>query len=288
MTHRFECPYAAGNVIKIHLKTPDGLEATADASILKVFKPSTVPSVMLIRMTCSSLRLEGDMIWKLFDRRFATQLRADEEIPPWTPEIETAYRQFILDGGAAEFVTQLKEEEYSDDEDSDDEDSDDEDSDDEDNDDEDSDDEDSAWSAAMNETYLHNRILDRYKTEVQVYRNRKEIQGTDMPKLRAFAIMPVPFPGQTGSGYTDIPGILLQYIDGLPLTVIAEHTPRKSWQIICRELLGILCHMVREGRGNGSKVTMIDFVICKSHQDYENDYEWDTWKSYDGEEGAVG
>ncbi|KAJ5565767.1 hypothetical protein N7535_007405 [Penicillium sp. DV-2018c] len=278
MTHRFECPYAAGNVIKIHLKTPDGLEATADASILKVFKPSTVPSVMLIRMTCSSLRLEGDMILKLFDRRFATQLRADEEIPPWTPEIETAYRQFILDGGAAEFVTQLKEEEYSDDEDSDDEDSDH----------EASDDEDRAWSAAMNETYLHNRMLDRYKTEVQVYRNRKEIQGTDMPKLRAFAIMPVPFPGQTGSGYTDIPGILLQYIDGLPLTGAIGNIVRNGDRRILNEDVKTRCHMVREGRGNGSKVTMIDFVICKSRQDYENDYEWDTWKSYDGEEGAVG
>ena len=59
-------------MIKIHLKTLDGLKATADANIIKVFEPFTLSSVLLIRIAYSSLRLEGDMILKLFNRRFAT------------------------------------------------------------------------------------------------------------------------------------------------------------------------------------------------------------------------
>lgn len=77
------------------------------------------------------------MILKLFDRRFATQLREDEKIRPWNPDTETEYRQFILDGGASEFVTQLNDGETP---------------------------EGSTWSAAMDETYLHDHMLDLYKT----------------------------------------------------------------------------------------------------------------------------
>ncbi|KAJ5970428.1 uncharacterized protein N7479_000346 [Penicillium vulpinum] len=277
MTHEFECPYAVGNVINIHLKTPDGLEATADANIIKVFEPFTLSSVMLIRMACSSLGLEGDMILKLFDRRFATQLREDEKIRPWTPDTETEYRQFVLDGGVSEFVTQLNDGETP---------------------------EGSIWSAAMDETYLHDHMLDLYKTEAQVYSNLKEIQGTDIPKLLASAIMPIPYPCQTSSEYTDIPGILLQYIEGFPLTDIEEYTLRESWQAICEDAirvinrigdLGILTEdvktrsfIVREDAGNGFKVTMIDFALCKFRQDYKDVYAWDKWKSIQDEEGAVG
>ncbi|KAJ6188445.1 hypothetical protein N7519_003353 [Penicillium mononematosum] len=277
MTHEFECPYAVGNVIKIHLKTPDGLEATADANVIKVFEPFTLSSVMLIRMACSALGLEDDMILKLFDRRFATQLREDEKIRPWTPETETEYHQFILDGGASEFVAQLNDGEAP---------------------------EGSTWSAAMDETYLHDHMLDLYKTEAQVYSNLKEIQGTDIPKLLASAIMPIPCPAQTSSEYTDIPGILLQYIEGFPLTDIEEYTPRESWQAICEDAiriinliddLGILnedvktrSFIVRGHAGNGFRVTMIDFALCKFRQGYKDAYEWDKWKSIQDEEGAVG
>ncbi|PLN83094.1 hypothetical protein BDW42DRAFT_68395 [Aspergillus taichungensis] len=276
MANEFECPYAVGNVIKIHLKTPDGLGATADANIIKIFEPFTLSSVMLIRMACSSLRLEGDMILKLFDRRFATQLREDEKIRPWTPDTEGEYRRFIHDGGAAEFVTQLNDDETP---------------------------EGSTWSAAMDETYLHDHMLDMYKTEIQVYSTLREIQGTDIPKLLATAIMPIPYPGQTGSEYTDIPGVLLQFIKGFPLTEIEECAPRESWQAVCEDAiriinrigdLGILnedvktrSFIVREDAGNGFKVTMIDFALCKFRQDY-NDYNWDKWKSLQDEEGAVG
>ncbi|KAJ5245117.1 hypothetical protein N7489_005213 [Penicillium chrysogenum] len=275
MTHEFEYPYTVGNVIKIHFKTPDGLESTADANIIKVFEPFTLSSVMLIRMACSSL--EGDMILKLFDRRFATQLREDEKIRPWTPDTETEYCQFILDGGASEFITQLNDGETP---------------------------EGSTWSAAMDETYLHDHMLDLYKTEVQVYNTLKEIQGTDIPKLLASAVIPIPCLGQTSSEYTDIPGILLQYIEGFPLTDIEEYTPRESWQAICEDAirvinrigdLGILnedvktrSFIVRKDAGNGFKVTMIDFALCKFRQDYKDVYDWDKWKSIQDEEGAVG
>lgn len=68
--------------------------------ISSVFEPFILSSVVLIWVACSSLRLEVDMILKLFDGRFATQLGKNEKIRPWAPDTETEYRQFILDGGS--------------------------------------------------------------------------------------------------------------------------------------------------------------------------------------------
>ena len=275
--HRFRHPFAVGNVIKIHLKTPDGLEATTDAEIIKVFEPFTFSSVVLIRMACSTLGLGGDVVLKLFDRRFATGLRKDEMIGPWTPDRETEYRQFVHDGGASKFVTQLNDGEAP---------------------------EDSTWSAAMEETYLHDHISDLHETEFQVYSNLKELQGTDIPQLLASAVMPDPSSTQASSEYFDIPGILLQYINGFPLTEMAERTPRESWQAICEDAirivnlagdLGILNKdvktrnfIVHESSRNRFKVTMIDFALCNFRQEYEDAYDWDKWKSIQDEEGAVG
>ncbi|KAJ5197515.1 hypothetical protein N7449_007994 [Penicillium cf. viridicatum] len=59
-------------------------EVLTDARIIKLFEPFTLSSVMVVRIACSDLALEGDMALKLFDRRFATQLRKDEKLRPWT------------------------------------------------------------------------------------------------------------------------------------------------------------------------------------------------------------
>lgn len=276
-THYFRCPYTVGNVIKIHLKTPDELEATEDAKIIKVFEPFTLSCVVLIQMTCSTLKLEGNMVLKLYDRRFAAQLREDEKIRPWTQDREMEYHRFILGGRATKFISQLNNGETPGC---------------------------STWSAAMEETYLHDQMSDYYNAEVQAYNHMKGIQETDVPQLLASAVMCAPAPCQRSSEYVDIPGILLQHIEGFPLPDIAEHTPRESWQAICEDAirivhtisdLGILnedvnirSFIVRGNLKDGFKMVMIDFGLCKFRQDFEGVHEWEQWKANQDEEGAVG
>lgn len=43
---------------------------------------------MVVRLDHPELASEGDMVLKLFDRRFATQLRENELICPWTVPLE--------------------------------------------------------------------------------------------------------------------------------------------------------------------------------------------------------
>jgi len=108
------------------------------------------------------------------------------------------------------------------------------------------------------------------------------------------------------SEYLNIPGILLHYIGGFPLTDIADYAPRESWQTICEDAiriinligdLGILNEDVKTrsfiahedmDAENEFKVTMTDFALCKFRREYEDDYAWDTWKAMQDEEGAVG
>ena len=102
----YRCPYVVRNTIELHLDIPyDG--RTTKATILKVFEPFTLSCVMVVRLSCSALALEGDMVLKFIDRRLAKQLREDEMIKPWTSDIEKGHHRFILDGGAAKFIHML-------------------------------------------------------------------------------------------------------------------------------------------------------------------------------------
>lgn len=60
--------------------------------------------------------LGNPTVLKLFDRRFASQLREEAEVEPWTMESEAQYHRFIQNGSAAEFITSFDEDYMSEDE----------------------------------------------------------------------------------------------------------------------------------------------------------------------------
>ncbi|CAI7597797.1 unnamed protein product [Penicillium viridicatum] len=101
-----QCPYVVDNTIKLRLQMKDN-EVSTDVRIIKLFEPFTLSSVMVVRIACSDLALGGDMVLKVFDRRFVTQLQKDEKLRPWTSDIESDYHQFVLDGGASQFITEV-------------------------------------------------------------------------------------------------------------------------------------------------------------------------------------
>ena len=271
----------AGKIIKLQLKTPfDG--QTIDARIIKVFEPFTCSSAMVVRLACPTTTWEGDMVLKLFDRRFATELRQHDEISPWTLDIEQNYHQFILDGNAAKLVAELTADRElllrnSD-----------------------------NWNSSQEETYLHDYMQGLYERETQAYNTLTDIQGKDIPRLFSCVTMPSSTSAHNNllSEYIDIPGILLQYIEGFPLTDIAIYAPRDSWQSICEDAIrivnlvgdrGILNEdvksrnfIVQRRPENKFHVFMIDFALCNFREEYPDETEWEMWKATQDEEGAVG
>lgn len=252
------------------------------ARITQVFEPFTLSVAMVVLLDSPALGLEGHMVLKLFDRRFAAQLRKDENINPWTTDIKKKYHHFIVDGSASKFITELNSNSNMAEEEGD------------------------TWDDCQNEAYLHDHMQDLYETEVEAYNTLKDIQGKHVPQLFACLTVPTSSSSQEASvkKYIDIPGILLQYVDGFPLTDIATHAPREMWQSVCDEAIqivhlighrGILnedvktrSFIVRENPGNKLKVFMIDFALCKFRREYQDEADWWEWKARQDEEGAVG
>ncbi|KAJ6035967.1 hypothetical protein N7540_000246 [Penicillium herquei] len=278
----WKCPYVDGNVIKLHLEAgPDKKTATTNATVIRVFEPFTLSSVMMVRISCPDLALNGDMVLKVFDRRFAIQLRKDEKIQPWTADVEKDYHHFVHDGRAEEFIAAL-------------------------NSDGDIARPEEPWNKLQEEAYLHDHLLDLYKTEVKVYNLLRDLQGKEIPDLFSTVLIPGFDPDVLEPVTGGFPGIILKHIEGFPLTNIADHAPKETWQSICDDAIRILHLMGDRGILNEDvktrsfivnldseqpkqfKMTMIDLALCKFREEYKDEQEWSESKAIQEEEEAIG
>lgn len=103
--------------------------------------------------------------------------------------------------------------------------------------------------------------------------------------------------------YIDIPGVLLQRINGFHLCHLDENVPKESWQAVCEDAIQIV-HLLYDRRilnrdvktrnlivrrgWSGYKVFMIDFALCQSCWEFEDEEQWRKAKAHEDEERAVG
>lgn len=188
--------------------------------------------------------------WKYF----ATQLREDSKAKPWTLESEEQYHRLIENGGVAEFVPTFGSF-YT-----------------------------HRWDAAEDEAYLHHTMQTFYEIEQEVYDSLKHVQGRCIPRLLGSLKFPVILTPDSPSieKYTAFPGIILQYIDGFPLSNLAVYAPKSHWQPVCDQAINIIHQITHKGILNTDVRTrnfivqqdqrgqfrpfMIDFGSCYSRQ----------------------
>jgi hypothetical protein len=167
-----------------------------------------------IRLPCSGVK--GPFYFKNFTT--GAQLRKDEKIPPWAPEIEREYRKSVLDGTASEFITKLRSHDNL------------------------AEQEGENWNVTQNEAYLYNYCDKLYNTETKMYERVNDLQGRDV--LRLFARLTVPESPSSSSKptskYFDCPGILMEYIQGFLLTDLSKRAPRDVWQYVCDDAIRIV------------------------------------------------
>jgi hypothetical protein len=233
------------------------------------------------------------VIFKLYDQRFATQLRKDKQIQPWTFGIEQKYQQSIVDGRALGSITKLR------------------------SDDDMTKDEGEPWDAAQNEAYLFDYMQQLYETESEVYQILGDLQGRDIPRfLGSVALLghdsPSGLQSTAVNKYVDCPGILLQYIEGFLLSDLASFAPKATWQKICEDAIRIANLLANRGildedvkprnfivhkesakgsakeLADGFKVFMIDFALGKFRRQYQDERDWWESEATQDEEGAVG
>ncbi len=271
--------YLAGQILPIQINA----HHDAHAHIISVFEPFTLSCAMVVELDTGPRK--NRFVLKLYDRRFATQLRRDEDAAPWNAQIEADYQEFVRTGAATEFFNMCNADFHGDEYGA--------------------AEQDEEWSEAQEEAYLQYICLRTYKTERYAYEQLRDIQGKSVPRIFAYPFVQA-LPGTNSAHeYLDCPGLLMEYIQGFPLTNIADHAPKESWQYICEEAIRIvheigdrgICNrdvktrsfIIRQATGTRKyQVFMTDFGHCSFRSQAKDDREFRSWQADQDEEGAVG
>jgi hypothetical protein len=147
-------------------------------------------------------------VLKLYDRRFAKQLREGHYASPWNQELASEYQKFVIDGRASESLKNCRERSR----------------------------EDNSWEYDLEkpddssitrterETYLQSECFRIQNAELTAHGELREMQGKDIPRmLHRISLRTQPGPDLKDEEYFDVHGILLEYISGFPLHDLAEY-----------------------------------------------------------------
>ncbi|KAL9124525.1 MAG: hypothetical protein Q9217_006150 [Psora testacea] len=212
---------------------------------------------------------------KLYDWRYATQLRQDHKIGRWTPYHVDTYRAFVENGGAAKFVSALEDTNSIDDQ---------------------------PWDTAHNEAFLFDYCRDLYSCEVKAYNRLKDLQGKHVPRLLADVRFNA-FPTQ--NAFFEVPGILLELVKGYSLADLTKFALQSSWQRICDDAVrtinlisdyGILNEDVKPRNIlirtyddlSEYEIVVVDFAQCRFREIGQPEAAWKHEKWRQDEEGAIG
>lgn len=280
--------YDVGQILTLNVLP----EQTSPSSELRVRvrqlqKPRTLSCAMVVDILdgCNQEIQPATAFLKLFDRRFADQLRRDNGIDPWTKSMEESYITFVHGGGVHHFLHDLRhiqdfQEKTEDD-----------------------------WDDAQNEAFLGNELLGLYTAETATYNALRNYEGCLIPRLFAAVTLDITPPDAHSEvswpeELFQVKGILLQYIKGFSLSDLPDRAPQPAWRNIVDQAVNIvrvlgdnniLNNDVRPdnfmvfSKGSGEyQVFMIDFGLCRFRGKDESDLDWGRAKYTKDEEGAVG
>ncbi|KAH7246592.1 hypothetical protein BKA59DRAFT_439214 [Fusarium tricinctum] len=282
--------YAIGSILQLKT-TPDatsGNEATIlQVKVKKQQRPWTLSCGMIVEIQQTPENIPGlstgdEVFLKMFDRRFAEQIREDNGTEPWSEAFEQDFAKDLASGKVEKFLEKLRTvPNFKDDTEED-------------------------WDNAENEAYLASALQQYFDAETATYARLQQYQGRAIPRLLApVALHDTPSNEVLSTQQRKLKehkGILLQYLPGFSLSEMIQNAPRTSWQGIVDEavqkvhLLGdhnILNKDVRPANfmvvpKNGAyRVFMIDFGQCRFRRKDETDAEWGRAKRDQDEEGAV-
>ncbi|KAI1151701.1 hypothetical protein F4825DRAFT_476821 [Nemania diffusa] len=251
-----ENPYTVGQVFE--LKTPTGGIVFATVTKLYSHTMSPVMAVQLDNWTGPQ-----EVVLKLYDRRFGnfrkeSSYSRDPPVPH-TAQAEAAWQRYIRDGLAEPPIKELEYESYephnsqyetinditSNSDDNAEGDTEDDSEDDSEEDSEDEVDDRPEWEIVGEQEESHYQyIIESYTAEVRAYKELQELQGRSIPKFFSTVVfdMPSAQPDLPAS-YFQVPGILIEKINGFALCDLLENTPKDSpslWQKISQDATDIV------------------------------------------------
>lgn len=294
MSDAFVCPYFTGAQFELEItsETSTASKTRARATVLHAYEPFTVSPVLKVKLDTSSMAphdtsLPDTMILKLYDRRFANDLRVFHDLPAPTLVSENQYRSLASNGAfkrsLAEWEAKRREE----------------------------DERDEDYPPMEVEAYLAALLSSYHDNEVQVYKRLAPLQGNAIPRF----LGRVCFLDNTTQPLainidTSVLGILLEFIPGEKLSDISMPTLSDEICRACVDIVntcgdaGVLNRDVRlenfilttshssafvvPSIMRSRPLVMIDFAQCRLRREDEDDQQWKQEKWSTDEEGAVG
>lgn len=149
-------PYEEGKSLTLNVtKNVPSNKHTIKLQILRSIQPNTLSCVMEVQVLADSTKYAKHSILKLYDWRYATQLRQDNRVGRWTPYHEDTYRTFVEESGAATFISALEHDSIDD----------------------------QSWDTARDETFLFDYYRNLHSCEVEAYSRLKDLQGKSVPRF---------------------------------------------------------------------------------------------------------
>ncbi|KAF4997248.1 hypothetical protein FGRMN_3983 [Fusarium graminum] len=226
--------------------------------------------------------LEDEVFLKLYDWRFADQLRRDGRVEPWSSDLDRQFLDGLESGKVQSFRGYLhggsSQKKLG-----------------------------RPWDQLERDTFLYDEMQGILDNEIATYNRLGKHQGQLIPHFIGKVHIDFPLPSvfnPNPSTTYQVNGILLEYIRGFTLTALADNAPRSVWQDICDQAIKIT-HILgdhniinRDVRPDNFmvapldkgeyKVYMIDFGQCRLRRDDESDAVWGKLKWQTNEEGCVG
>jgi hypothetical protein len=234
-------------------------------------------------VSVNSASLQGNFVLKVYDRRYATGLREQLEMSLWWRRTESAYLKFVREGNAKRVFDECdaayKEDEFFCG--------------------------DNSWNNAQCEAYLQYLCIQSYETETRAYDKMLDMQGKYVPRLFARGWLQRNLEPGLANEFVGCPWILLEHVQGFPLTDLSEHAPRTDWQYICETAIQIILMIGDRGICNGDvntrsfiiaqeketgqyRVVMMDFGICWFRDQVKDEEDFNFRQAHADEEGAIG
>ena len=304
-----QAPYADNTILALKLEqSPDSQNQQQQSELRVRVKCHTEPWTLSCGMVVEVVDYPQDGpsrdLWavgqkfflKIFDRRFAHQHRHDNGVGPWSQQMEDDYMASVLSGKTDQFLHRLRTEENFQEE------------------------TEEEWDNAENEASLNSQLVGLFSAETKTYERLREYQGSKIPRLFARVTLDISLHSSDASSHVNsmagrpghyslspfqIPGILIEYLQGFPMSSMAGNVPRASWQTIVDEAVAIT-HLLGDAHvlntdvrpenfmivpveeGKHYRVCMIDFGQCRLRGPDESDEDWGRDKWVQDEEGAVG
>ncbi|CAE7174024.1 unnamed protein product [Rhizoctonia solani] len=266
------CPYVLGATFKLEISPPHGDPFVAEAKVTHVFSPFTMSSAMKVALTpqSDSTALPSEAVLKVYDRRFADDMREQEGLVPATYEGEAQYAQYLASEDVAktedevyELMDQIPEGDPN--------------------------------PLTLDEHLAAFIIKSFFESETTVYPILSDLQGKHIPTFYGTTR----FVDGSATLDTTVPGILIEFIPGTSLSNIDP--ANTDLDAVCSTAMdivytcgdrNILNQDVRLGnfivKPNGSEVVMIDFGDCRLRREDEDDQAWGEARWDEDEPGAVG